>query len=247
MQVFSSRENIGTLTGTSNTTLQLTASVITVGAQQYTTGVLALDIDVSGFGGLDSTKAANTVYYVYAVVSSEAVGLIGSTSSVAPTGFSNSKRVGAFYTDGSTFVSTVLSLSDIGNREIRKFQEKILTGDITATGDVSDLTFNNLEIGKWYSLNANFSMSDNITSAVITRIRSGASDTGNIYGKIQFQLGGSTQGTSTQGVAFLFQAVSSSLYFYADAPNNINGNGTKDQTFVQLIEVSDVLPTADFT
>jgi len=68
-----------------------------------TLGSLTLSTAVSGAGGLDTgTIAASTFYYVYTVVSSNAVKLVASTSATSPTGFSEYKKVGAFYTNSSS-------------------------------------------------------------------------------------------------------------------------------------------------
>lgn len=51
MQVFANKESLGTLTKTGNTTVQLSPSVITIGARQYSTGNLVCNTAVSGAGG----------------------------------------------------------------------------------------------------------------------------------------------------------------------------------------------------
>lgn len=95
-------ENIAKLVKTSVTTLSLPASRINIGAQQYVT-ILSktLDTSIIGPGGLDSSISSSSVYYVYAVFYNSNVYLIGSVSSVSPSGFSQSRKVGAF-TTGAT-------------------------------------------------------------------------------------------------------------------------------------------------
>lgn len=69
-----------------------------------------MDLDTSGRGGLDtSTKAANTVYYLYAIppTSGRAFDLVCSVTGPAsggPTGFSSWSYLGAFQTDASSDV-----------------------------------------------------------------------------------------------------------------------------------------------
>jgi len=68
-----------------------------------TLGSLTLNTATSGAGGLDTgTIAASTFYYVYTVVSNNAIKLVASTSAISPTGFTQYKKVGAFYTDTSS-------------------------------------------------------------------------------------------------------------------------------------------------
>lgn len=75
-----------------------------IGNTTATLGSLTLTTSVSGVGGLDTGAiAVSTFYYVYTVLSSGVIGLICSTSAVAPTGFgTGAYKVGAFYTDAST-------------------------------------------------------------------------------------------------------------------------------------------------
>lgn len=55
MQVFLNKESMGTLSKTGNTTVQLSASVMTLGAKQYTTGNLVCDITTLGAGNNDKS------------------------------------------------------------------------------------------------------------------------------------------------------------------------------------------------
>ena len=62
---------------------------------------ISCNLSTVGFGGLDAgVLAANTLYYIYAVVSSNAVGLVCSLNapSVGPTGFTQVRWVGKFRT-----------------------------------------------------------------------------------------------------------------------------------------------------
>lgn len=89
---------------------------LTLGGQQYpVTTTLALSTAASGLGGIDTGSiAANTLYYVYAVVNtSGVVGLIASTSdsTTGPSGFSGRyKYLGKFRTFfGSTNIFDVVT------------------------------------------------------------------------------------------------------------------------------------------
>ena len=103
-------DSLAKLTRTSNT-------VITLGSLTVTTSI-------SGVNGLDTdTIAASSFYYVYAVNSS-GVKLVASLSAVAPTGFSTSRKVGAFYTDGSSNVFKAYYFSE--------FNETVLSAYINS-------------------------------------------------------------------------------------------------------------------
>jgi hypothetical protein len=102
-------ESIGALTQTSVTTLSLAASRVNVGASQYVTSALTLNLAVTGVGGLDATVAANVVYTIYAVYSSGQVYLIGSRNSTAPNGFAQARVVGSFTTNASSQINVITS------------------------------------------------------------------------------------------------------------------------------------------
>ena len=114
-QVFANKENFGALTKFSNTVVQLAPSVITIGAKQYTTGILDCDTGISGIGGLDTGVAQNwKTYYVYAVVSASNAILITSLSSINPLGYTSFTLVGNFKTDGSAQVGIGVGVTETG-------------------------------------------------------------------------------------------------------------------------------------
>lgn len=88
-------DKIGTLSHSSGT-ISLTASTLTIGGQQYIVSSLSRLISS------DVTLVANTLYMIYAVVSSGVVVMRISTNvnSVGPAGFNSWKLVGAFYASG---------------------------------------------------------------------------------------------------------------------------------------------------
>ena len=95
-----------------------------------TLGSLTLSTAVSGAGGLDTgTIAASTFYYVYTVVSSNAVKLVASTSVTSPTGFTQYKKVGAFYTDSSSNIFKAYFFGEVNLT--------VLSAKVSALGVVS--------------------------------------------------------------------------------------------------------------
>lgn len=110
-------DSIGSVDKVSVTSIQLTASRITIGGQQYTnTAAIIANLASVGFNGLDmGALTLNTLYYVYAVINGGALGIVASTNSSAPTGFAQSKLVGRFNTNGSSQVDAVYrAVSDDG-------------------------------------------------------------------------------------------------------------------------------------
>lgn len=103
-------ENIGALSKQSATTVQLAASRVNIGGQQYvTTSPIQCSTAVIGASGVDSTLQNWKLYYVYAVVSSGAVALVSSVSSTGPSGFSQYRLVGYFDTNGSAQILSAAS------------------------------------------------------------------------------------------------------------------------------------------
>lgn len=108
-------DSLGNLEITGNSTISLNAAAsvgelrVTLGGQQYTSSsALAADISGNGVGGLDTgSAAANTLYYVYAILDSGSLALVVSAAapSVGPTGFTNYVLVAACLTDPSANLS----------------------------------------------------------------------------------------------------------------------------------------------
>lgn len=79
-----------------------------------------LNTGTSGLGGIDvGSIAANNYYYVYTVISGTTVGLIASLSSLAPTGFLQYRKIGAFNTEKlSTNIEQVMSFGEQPDSEL---------------------------------------------------------------------------------------------------------------------------------
>ena len=114
-------EVIQKLIKTSVTTLQLPlGSRINIGGQQYNTLTsLTLNTATVGAGGVDATIVAGSLYYVYAVLSSNQVYLIASLNSSLPSGFTQARCVGGFTTNASGQIDVVgdypVNISVAGN------------------------------------------------------------------------------------------------------------------------------------
>lgn len=112
---FFGEEKITKLTKTGATTLQLAAGArLRVGGLgAITKSALNLDLSANGFGGLDTGSiTANSLYYIYAVISGSQTGLVASLSPNGPTGFLQYKKVGALYTDGNGDIIQTVNLRE---------------------------------------------------------------------------------------------------------------------------------------
>lgn len=123
-----------------NTQVSLpSGSYIRVGGQARALNTtLTVTTSTSGAGGIDTgSVAASTFYYVYAVLNSTVVALVASTSASAPTGFSSYRKVGAFYTDGSSNIFRAYHFGEM-NRQV-------FSAKVSSAGVVSDENENFIE------------------------------------------------------------------------------------------------------
>lgn len=113
MQVFANKEKLGVLTQTSNIAVQLSSSVITLGARQYQTGTLTCDLTTSGAGGIDTgSKESSAFYYIYVVADAGQAKLIASKSEQAPLGYAQHFKVGACWTGLDGNIKEALKYGD---------------------------------------------------------------------------------------------------------------------------------------
>ena len=160
-QVFTSKENIGTLSKTSNTIITLTPSRVTIGGLQYINlANVTINTGTTGIGGLDTGSIqANKVYNVFAVPNSGFLGIIASLNS-SPTGYSNFTKIGSFSTNGSSEVTSVWT----GDKTL--WQKKVMTTANTP----SQMNFNGLGVGKSYKLSGQIECSDSSQTNANTEV-----------------------------------------------------------------------------
>lgn len=93
-------DEIGALSKVNATTVELAASLVTLGGLQYDTGTLSLSTLLTGVGGLDAGPVQNNkVYNTFMILDSGEPALIASLSS-APSGYTVYTKVGAFNSSG---------------------------------------------------------------------------------------------------------------------------------------------------
>lgn len=141
-----------------------------------------------------------------------------------------------------------------GIHKKNKIQTKILSANPGATGVMSDLTFNNLVVGKIYKISGkifhveNGLNLDDVESIVFIKNGSTVIDRSDQ----NIRKPGSTnldEFRDTNHLNIKFKATDPTLTFEVNSLTNadIAGDGTKQQTYVQLEEVTDTEETTDFS
>lgn len=124
--------------------------------------------------------------------------------------------------------------------------ERFLTGNTTSVSDMADLTVTGLTVGSWYSLTGQISFYSANTNDCQVQYRSASGGNGKVYGRSRFDPEiGSGNTEDVRSLAFKFQATSSDFYVRmttGDGNNLVRGDGTADQTYIQLEEINK--PTA---
>lgn len=238
MQVFINKEKIGTLSKTGNTTVQLSNSVLTIGAKQYSTGSLVLDISVDvDTGSPQSIKG----YYIYAVVDSGNVKLIASLSNTNPLGYNFYKLIGAFFTDISSQVDYIGKIENGSVKQTKTLiQEMILPSDASET---TLFTFNNLTIGEWYEISLQMYVNNSNAETNQYTIENGAQ----LVGVLRLEPGAVGQTRENRHATKKFQATESVLTISITGTGNLaRGGNNKGETFCQLSQLNDHKTTSNW-
>lgn len=133
-----------------------------------------------------------------------------------------------------------------------KTQTKFISANVTTNTTVSDLTFNNLTVGKWYELTGQLlvgldqagvnddaltvTINNGVTMVLQTSPTLGAPDT--------------LSDSVIISLSVKFLATATTLTFVtldASANSLLAGGGTRDRTFAQLTELNDHEITTTFT
>lgn len=134
-----------------------------------------------------------------------------------------------------------------------KIQTKILAANVTADGEISSLTFNNLTPGKFYTMTGQFYFSPDFGGSsdfnAGVEIHNGSQSLDTKFIAVQ-ETADASQDLVTLALSLSFQASESVLTFEGlslSANSVILGDGTKQQTYVQLEERQNLQETSDFT
>jgi hypothetical protein len=141
MQFFG-QEKITKLVKASNDVVSLPAGSTTRVGGRAANLTAALNISrlVSGFGGLDTGSIANsTFYYVYLIHNGTNFGLVASTSSASPVGYTSYRKMGAFYTDTTGNIFKVFWYGEV-NKLSHNF--KVTSGGVVSEEDLDFINLN---------------------------------------------------------------------------------------------------------
>ena len=125
-----------------------------------------------------------------------------------------------------------------------EFQTKILSVDNTTSADISDFQFNNLTIGKSYSISGQI-LTTTGTGAAFYRFRSAAANAGTLYATINHN----NLAFQEQSLSATFIATSTTMYcnHAKSGSSTIHGNNTLDESYVQLTELKTTKETTKFS
>lgn len=132
----------------------------------------------------------------------------------------------------------------------RLIDTKYLTADQTSSATISDLTFSDLVVGKWYEIKSQWDLITNDTAADAL-VFVNPTHNGSSIGKIALlnNNGTSTLDEATFGWTKQFQATATTLTFVANsasANSYVNGDNSDGSTWVQLFEkTSSVISTTE--
>ena len=134
-------DDLGGVSITSVTTLDLSNSYLKLGGQAYQTGLLTLDTSLSGAGGLDTgAMQSNTNYTIYVVLDAGIPAILASLSSSSPTGFSIYNDVGVFKTDGSADILTTKNSDELEKSVVTLYNGSAgLIVDTSGSGDYTSI------------------------------------------------------------------------------------------------------------
>jgi len=117
-----------------------------------------------------------------------------------------------------------------------KCQTKILSANSSSIGDIADLTFNNLKIGKLYSYNLNISLAS--AANVILVDGTGTDYVGQTY---------TTGGAGWFTLSNIYKTKTTTLTTRQLSTATVSGNGSKSTTFMTLCELPEtVIETTEF-
>jgi hypothetical protein len=135
-----------------------------------------------------------------------------------------------------------------------KVQTKILSGLHGTNDEITELRFNNLEIGKWYNIGGLIALKGNTNSADNGACIGYNTDVGGPFTSEEqlFEVTKNLSGigrVASSGINVTFKAKYTSLVFYGDSLTylDIYGNGTRRYTHIVLREVPNHVETTQWT
>lgn len=131
-------------------------------------------------------------------------------------------------------------LERIGTAQNSTTETKILSSDVTSNGDITELSFiDDLKIGNWYIVTGNAFLGSAGGATATMDFFDQAGGVGNPYFRVLNA--GASSSSSQYGIAFMFQAKTTSLFAYGNSlgsGDDIRGDGTRRETYVQLTNLN---------
>jgi hypothetical protein len=162
----------------------------------------------------------------------------------------NKNNIETLSEDGSPGTPLLATATIAGAQKLNKIQTKIMSGDHTTDVAIPELTFNNLIVGKWYEIRAQFAIEATASESAIGIVaQDGAEQVGKAFQHIRQGSGTLDEAEINLVIATVFKATTDTLEFIASnvTGDRIVGTGTRNHTFAQLEERNDLIETSDFT
>jgi len=134
----------------------------------------------------------------------------------------------------------------------RKTQTKVLSAHyLGVTQDITEISFYNLEIGKWYELSGQVTITARSGNDSFLNFLSDVGGGGSWYGRQQIRAQNTPASIVSAGVNLKFKAESSIMISRVSGvgTDGVQGNSTKAMTFLTLTEseADDFTETTDFS
>ena len=135
------QDKLNNLQKDSATTLSLPGdNILTIMSDQRLFQNKSVNFGINGLGGLDvGAIAADTIYYIYAVLTSGSLGLVASVNPLGPSGFLVYKELGKLKTDSTPEIDELIMK---GNSEFTRIQTGSINQAQSALLSLSSFRFN---------------------------------------------------------------------------------------------------------
>ena len=136
-------------------------------------------------------------------------------------------------------------------KEKNKIQTKTLSADVTTNTTISDLTFSNLVIGKWYDVTGKlyFQLDVIVADSAVSVSPTHDSSILDYYMVLINEASDTSTDLFSIPVSFKFKATATSLTFVSSSTSTsskIAGDNSRGETYIQLEERNDLVETSDF-
>jgi len=136
-------------------------------------------------------------------------------------------------------------------KEKNKIQTKTLSADVTTNTTISDLTFSNLVIGKWYDVTGKlyFQLDVIVADSAVSVSPTHDSSILDYYMVLINESSDTSTDLFSIPVSFKFKATATSLTFVSSSTSTsskIAGDNSRGETYIQLEERNDLVETSDF-